>query len=122
MTGMVTPRGEAQLKVIVRGPGGQEQQVEATIDTGFTGFLTLPLSLIAGLSLIYHSQSIAILADGSSVGLPVYEAIILWEGQERDILVVQAEGGVLLGTALLHGSRLVVDFVDGGPVTVSRLP
>jgi len=122
MTGMVTPQGEAQLKVIVHGPGGQEQEVEATIDTGFSGFLTLPLSLIGGLSLIYHSQSIAILADGSSVALPVYEGTVLWEGQERDILVVQAEGGVLLGTALLHGSRLVVEFVDGGPVTVTLLP
>ena len=122
MTGTVTPQDEAQLKVIVRGPTGHEQEVEATIDTGFTGFLTLPLAMVAGLLLTYHSQSIAILADGSSVTLALYQATVLWEAQQRRILVVQAEGGVLLGTALLHGARLVIEFVDGGPVTVTPLP
>ena len=122
MTGTVTPQDEAQLKIIVRGPAGQEQEVEATIDTGFTGYLTFPSAVIALLALTYHSQSIAILADGSKVMLAIYRAVVLWEGQPLPILVVQAEGGVLLGTRLLHGTRLVVEFVDGGPVTVTLLP
>src|SRR4051812_44099918 len=122
MRGAVSARREAHLNVIVRGPTGQEQEVDATIDTGFSGYLTLPAALTSALSLAYHSQTIAILADGSSVRLSIYEAIVLWQGQARDVLVVEAEGGVLLGTALLHGCRLVVEFVDGGPATASLLP
>jgi clan AA aspartic protease len=122
MTGTVTPYREAALAVIVRGPHGQEEEVEAIVDTGFTGFLTLPSTLIATLALVFHSRTIATLADGTSVLLPIYEATVLWDGQERDVLVLEAEGGCLLGMSLLYGSRLTIDVIDGGSVTVTLLP
>jgi len=36
---------EAIVRLIVYGLDGQEREVEAIIDTGFTGFLTLPSTL-----------------------------------------------------------------------------
>ena len=42
MTGMITAHREAALSVIVRGLHGQEEHVEAVIDTGFNGFMVLP--------------------------------------------------------------------------------
>ena len=40
----------------------------------------------------------------------------------REVLVLQSEGGILLGMAALMGSRLTVDVVEEGAVTVLPLP
>jgi predicted aspartyl protease len=38
--GVVNANREATLRFVVRGANGQEHELEAVIDTGFTGFLT----------------------------------------------------------------------------------
>ena len=42
--------------------------------------------------------------------------------QERDILILETDGGPLIGMALLYGYRVTPDVVDGGPVTIAVLP
>lgn len=121
MIGVVTAGREALLRVIVRAANHQEQEVEAIINTGFTGFLTLPRTSIAVLALSYHSETVATLADGSAVALPLYEATVIWNEQEREVLVLEAEGGVLLGMSLLTGCRMQMDVIDGGSVTIEAL-
>lgn len=49
ITGVVTAEREAVIGLKVQGPSGQTQKIQAVIDTGFTGWLTLPPSLIAAL-------------------------------------------------------------------------
>ena len=49
ITGVVSLYREALVRVTVRGPGGPEQEIEAVIDTGFDGSLTLPLAHIVSL-------------------------------------------------------------------------
>ena len=44
--GFVNANLEAVVNVPIRGPAGQTREVEAVIDTGFNGFLTLPPSLV----------------------------------------------------------------------------
>ena len=44
IAGVVTADREAHIRVTVRGPVVQEQQVEAVIDRGFDGWLSLPCS------------------------------------------------------------------------------
>lgn len=53
--GQVTSTPEAMIRFPVRDASGQEQEVEAVIDTGFTEFLMLPPALIAALSLQYQN-------------------------------------------------------------------
>jgi clan AA aspartic protease len=122
ITGVITPDREAVFRLVVRGPQGQEQRVEAVIDTGFNGFLTLPHPLVAALQLVFHSRALATLGDGSTVALRKYEATVLWEGQDRDVLVLESAGGSLAGMSLLYGSRMTLDIVDGGPLTIEALP
>lgn len=38
ITGIVTANREAIIRLMVRGPAGQQQKVEAVIDTGFDGW------------------------------------------------------------------------------------
>jgi predicted aspartyl protease len=47
MTGVVTPNRQAVIELTLRSTGGQVNTVEAVIDTGFNGFLTLPPHLSA---------------------------------------------------------------------------
>jgi clan AA aspartic protease len=122
MTGSITADREAALSMIVRGPHGQEEHVEAIIDTGFNGFMVLPAPLVATLGLPYHTRTIATLADGTSVTLAIYHATIVWHEQDRSVYVLVAEGGPLIGMALLYGNRVMLDVVDCGPVTVAELP
>jgi clan AA aspartic protease len=122
MTGIVTAHREAALSVIVRGLHGQEEHVEAVIDTGFNGFMVLPNPLIATLGLPYHTHTTAALADGTTVTLAIYKATIVWHGHDSSVYVLAAEGGPLIGMALLHGNRVTLDVIDSGPVTVEALP
>jgi predicted aspartyl protease len=45
ITGKVTNSLEATISLTVVGPGGQQQEIGALIDTGFDGWLSLPSPL-----------------------------------------------------------------------------
>jgi predicted aspartyl protease len=62
--GVVNSNLEATVRLLVRGLGGQEQEIDAVIDTGFNGFLTLPPALVRRLNLPHLGQSRALLANG----------------------------------------------------------
>ena len=121
IVGVVTAAREAVLPVQVQGPAGHRVTVDAVLDTGFTGFLTLPTAVVAALGLPFAGTSRATLSDGSAVGLDVFEATVLWDGRPRAITVLAAEGGVLVGMALLMGFRLTLDGVVGGRVALESL-
>ena len=55
--GVVNSTYEAVIPLYLRGPAGQAQEVEAVIDTGFTGFVTLPPSLVTELGLVFMGTS-----------------------------------------------------------------
>jgi clan AA aspartic protease len=78
ITGVVTNDRQAVIHLTVRGPAGQEQEIEAIIDTGFDGWLSLPSSLVAGLGLVWHRRGRALLADGSESVFDIYEAKVDW--------------------------------------------
>ena len=52
ITGSVNAYREPIIGLTIRGPIGKEMEVEAVIDTGFNGSLSLPSSLIALLGLV----------------------------------------------------------------------
>ena len=37
-------------------------------------------------------------------------------------MLLDADGGPLVGMSLLYGSRVTLDVVDGGPITIEPLP
>lgn len=57
ITGVVNVDCEATIRLVVRGPNGQQCEVEAVIDTGFSGFLTLPTTIITSLGLAWRGQA-----------------------------------------------------------------
>jgi clan AA aspartic protease len=122
MTGRVTARREATLRLTVLGPDQRQHVADTVLDTGFNGFLTLPSHMIQTLRLPFVGHRRATLGDGSIVVLDLYLATVLWYEQEREVLVLQADGEPLVGMALLYGSRVVLHVVDDGDVLIEPWP
>ena len=122
MRGFISGDREAVLRLRVRGPGGREETVEAVIDTGFNGYLTLPIPLISDLALPFAGTTQATLGDGSTVRMDVHEATVLWDNQERMVLTLASESGVLVGMSMLFGHRVTLDMRAGGAVRIEALP
>ncbi len=118
--GSINADREATLRLGAHGAEGS-QEFEAVIDTGFNGYLTLSSAEIATLGLAFHSQSLVTLGDGSQIILQEFEAVIDWDGQGRDVLVLEAEGGPLVGMALLYGFDVWLRVLDGGHVKIEAV-
>ena len=123
---MLTGRVDAQLQPIigltVRGPTGIARHVEALVDTGFAGSLTLPMSLIRVLALPWDGREIGIMADGTVHSFEVFLAGVEWDGTVRTISVFAADSQPLIGAELLAGHDLFIRMVNGGAVTIAAAP
>lgn len=121
MQGRVNQRCEAVISVAVKGRD-KLKSVDAVIDTGFNGFLSLPIAVIRELGLPWNYRDRATLGDGSETLFDVYNAEVIWNGQYREIEVNAAEIEPLLGMRMLRGYRLQVDTIEGGLVAIEMLP
>jgi clan AA aspartic protease len=121
ISGWVNTYREAVVSLPLRGLQGREQTVEAVIDTGFNGYLTLPPSLISTLGLPFRRNGRAVLGDGSEITFDIHEAVVLWNGQLRRIAVDAADTEPLLGMNLLYGHELNLQVIEGGSVIVRPL-
>ncbi len=120
--GIVNANREATIRLEVIGPPGRPQDIEAVIDTGFTGFLTLPPALVTALGLSWLCRQPGILADGRVEYFDVYIATVIWDGQPRTIEVEVADTEPLVGMSLLDRHSLRIDVLSGGVVTIAALP
>ena len=121
ITGVVNSNREPVIIIIVLGPGGVQIELEAIVDTGFNGSLTLPTELILELGLPWQNRGSAILANGMIDECDIYAGKVVWDGKLRSILVEASDTNPLVGMGLIYGSELVVLAVDGGEVTIELL-
>jgi len=121
ITGHVTSTREAIIRFAVRAAGARQETIEAIIDTGFDGFLTLPTSVISALDLPFAGATKAALGDGSEVFLDAFEAVVVWDNGERSVITLATGGKPLVGMAMLSGYRLALDVVEGGQVQIQAI-
>ena len=93
----------------------------AAVDTGFNGFLTLPIAVLNALGASAAGTRRAELGDGNLVEMDAYFVRVRWHNQDREALALQAEATPLVGMALLWGSRVGFDAQDGGAVTIDTI-
>lgn len=120
MQGVVNQSCEAILPIVVMN-NATTQLIDAIIDTGFSGFLTLPSHIITTLGLSWKGRDAATLGDGSSCIFDVYIAIVIWDGQYRTIDINESETVPLIGMQLLRGYDLRIQAIEGGFVEVKAL-
>ncbi len=71
--GIVTVDCEPVIRLRVRGPTGLVADVDVVVDTGFTGALVLPATVVTALGLPWQSGGTAVLADGTTCQTDYYE-------------------------------------------------
>jgi clan AA aspartic protease len=112
MIGKVDNSGRALLSVKLRpDPLSASATIDVWIDTGFTGDLVLPQTVIDDLRLLKSGSVDAILADGSQIELSTYTCVIDWLKSLRRLEVIANDGDYpLLGVGLLLGMELRIDY------------
>ena len=116
--GFVNANYEPVISLSVQGPSGQMREIDAVVDTGFNGFLTLPPALVTELGLTFQSEGWATLANGSEETFGVYGVTMLWGGQLRYVDADAVGPTPLAGMSLLHSHDLSIQVRAGGRVAI----
>ena len=119
MIGSITNR-RAHLTLFISGDGGQGN-AEFTLDTGFTGALTLPPDVCVALQLTWISRRSAFLADRSQTLLDSYVITLLLENAEREFEVLAIESEPLLGMTFLEGYEVYLQVIENGIVRLEAI-
>ena len=114
--GIVNEYHEAVLRIRVRGTGSIVHELEAVLDTGFDGYLSLSTDLVEALGLPFLEYERVMLSNGAIEECALHEGTIFWDGEERPIRIQASEGGALIGMALMQGYDLNIHIEPGGAV------
>lgn len=93
---------------------------DVIVDTGFTGWLTLPEPVIRELGLLKIGSRTATLASGEVEEFDYYETRIVWHDQLQWVLVLQSIDQPLLGMELLRDNWITIGAWGGGAVVVEE--
>jgi clan AA aspartic protease len=115
MQGRVNQSCEAMLSIAIRNDQ-TTQMVNAVVDTGFSGFLTLPSEVISTVGFRWEGRDFATLGDGTSCTFEVYLGLVIWDGKYREIYINESETVPLIGMQLLRGYDLRIQAIEGGLV------
>ena len=111
-----------RITVSIAGGSRVFQTEEVTVDTGFTGWLTLPEYRIKELGLTSYGRRRAVLANDEEITSEVYSALVSWHGQLHSALVYQVDATPLMGMALLTGNRLIIAAFPCVDVVIEEVP
>lgn len=114
-------RREPLIRLTIHGFRGVRQEIEAILDTGYTGWLTLPPTIIAALKLRWRTTGRGTLADGSVSLFDVYQTKVLWDGKLRNIFVDEFDATPLVGMSLLRGYELHMQVRSRGKIRIERI-
>ena len=82
----------------------------------------MPSDIISALGLKWEGCDVATLGDGTSCTFEIYLAVVIWDGQYREIYVNESETFPLIGMRLLRGYDLRIQAIEGGTVAIEALP
>jgi clan AA aspartic protease len=122
VTGTVNAVLAANILFPIEDTAGTRHDLEATVDTGFTGYLTLPKTQILSLGLRYLYSHAVTLGDGTTVLTNIHQATVGWDGTSKTVEVIESEVFPLVGMRMMVGYQLRVDVVIGGTVEIEQRP
>ena len=116
--GQVNPQLESIIPVTILNGDERQHSIQAILDTGFSGHLTLPSGLIDELDLIFIESRRYFLANNAPVNFDLFQAVLDWDNQVRTIHVLSSESNPLVGMKMVQGSHIFINAVDGGEVRI----
>ncbi len=121
--GSFDDRGNATVRVAVFGAVEQtKKEFEAIIDTGFTGFLSMPMVSAFPLALILFGTTSVMLADGSTQPrLTALGTVQIGNESQVGVIVLEPVGkDVLIGMDLLRKFRRALFVSASGVALISE--
>ncbi len=110
--GRIRRNEEPLVPLVLLGRGSR--RVEAILDTGFTGYLCLARRHRRGMALVPVGTAREVFADGRTRNETVYAGDIRFDGRRQRIpIVLTGAEDSLVGTRLLQGKRLRINFRTG---------
>lgn len=121
ITGRINQALSPILRITVYGNKG-EVTVDGILDTGFDGFICLPIAVAVPLGLELINVTDSELADGTVVEDElVFAGKVLWDGEVIDVDVVLTKSAdTLIGTVMLMNSDVRLNF-HTGEVRIERV-
>ncbi len=116
--GVVNAAHEAVVTLSLQDTDGRTRDIEAVVDTGYSGFLTLPPTLVDELGLPFAYMGQAFLANDAEVDFDVHYVTVLWDGRPRDIEADATGSTPLVGMLLLDRHNLSIEVETGGSVVI----
>jgi clan AA aspartic protease len=93
---------QPKIEIEIKGICGNSKKINALIDSGFNGYLTLPYELAFPLGLVLIGVESSVLADNSTTSHFVCLGQVCLDGKWVETTIdIQPSGAVLLGTKLL---------------------
>ena len=113
-----------RIKVLGAGKstGKSSRTVNAVVDTGYTGSLSLPPTAVRSLGMRFFGKRRAELADGRVVTFDVYAGSVIWDGRPLAVEIDESPCDPLIGMKLLEGFELNIRVTRNGSVSIRRLP
>lgn len=111
----------AYVKLAVYRKDGRKMMVQALLDTGYDGFVALPLPIIETLELDWDRNVNATLADGTSASFGVYRGDVEWDGERVTVFIDAAVPMPMVGMGMMQGYDIHIRNQDGGPVRLTRI-
>lgn len=108
-----------KVEITIRG-SKRSVQMEAIVDSGFDGTFCVPMEVASWVGAVILAWGQMELADGSKVRVPTVacEVELLGTTASTEAFVTNAQDPIV-GTELLEGCRLTVDF-DSGKAQLKR--
>lgn len=121
--GIIRETGTPILALKIFGKGGAEVTVEGILDTGFDGFLCLPIPLAVSLGLELIDVTRTELADGTVAEDDlVFAGRAEWDGTVMDVdILLTRSGDVLIGTAFLKEYLVQLDY-KANTIRIEKAP
>lgn len=121
IVGRVDRAYDATIPVDILERGSRLHRLEVPIDTGFEGYLMLPLRIVHQFGMTLERRVTMTLANEQDSVFERYLSEVLWFGRPLTVSVLASENQSLVGKYLLAGTHIEIDMIPGGIVSIDTL-
>ena len=119
--GSVNTNREASVRLVIVGEDKRTQVVDGVINTGYTGELMIPATVIQALRLPILGVQEATLGNDERTLFETYSGAVIWDGTLKDVEIIASKISALVGMSLLEGYKLEIEGKPNGLVRIEQM-